>query len=82
MQSGSERHVDVGRLKAELAAAAVELLSAHCAADRVRLQYAAEDIATHADPAALKRALTSAEALYSFFSQIDAQLRTKADSQR
>ena len=44
MQSGSGKKIDVARLKADVAAAAVEILSAHCAADRVRLQYSPEDI--------------------------------------
>ena len=39
-----KKQIDVNRLKADLAAAAVELLSAHCAADRVRLQYSPQDI--------------------------------------
>jgi hypothetical protein len=38
MAPGSKKHVDVARLKADLAAAGVELLSAHCATDRIRLQ--------------------------------------------
>ena len=44
MQSGSKKQIDIARLKADLAAASVELLSAHCAADRVRLQYSPQDI--------------------------------------
>ncbi|MGH9495122.1 MAG: hypothetical protein ACRD3B_09005 [Candidatus Sulfotelmatobacter sp.] len=71
MQFGSDKNVDVARLKADLAAAAVELLSAHCAADRVRLQYSPQDIVSFGERAALKRAISSAEALYRFFSQIE-----------
>jgi hypothetical protein len=72
MQSGSRKQLDVARLKSDIAAAGVELLSAQCAADRVRLQYSIEDIVTHADRNILKRAIASAQALHSFFSQIDA----------
>lgn len=82
MQSGSEKSVDVSRLKADVAAAGVELLSAHCATDRVRLQYSPEDIVAHSDAAALKRAIASAEALHRFFSQIDVHLRKKLSSER
>ena len=64
MQFGSDKHVDVARLKADLAAAAVELLSAHCAADRLRLQYSPQDIVSFGERSALKRAISSAEALY------------------
>ena len=74
MQFGSEKNVDVTRLKADLAAAAVELLSAHCAADRVRLQYSAQDIVSFGERVALKRAISSAEALCSLFSLIKAHI--------
>ena len=73
--------IDVARLKADLTAASVELLSAHCAADRVRLQYSLQDIAIFGDPQALKRAIASAEALHKFFSQIEAQIRRKEDAE-
>lgn len=74
MPSGSKK-VDVARLKADLSAASVELLSAHCATDRVRLQYSLQDIVTFGERASLKRAMTSAEALCRFFSQIGAYLK-------
>ena len=74
MHFGSDKNVDVARLKADIAAAAVELLSAHCAADRVRLQYSPKDIVSFGERAALKRAISSAEALYRFFSQIEAHI--------
>jgi len=70
MQSGSQKQIDVVRLKADLAAASVEILSAHCAADRVRLNYSPQDVVSFADRKTLKRAITSADALYRFFAQI------------
>lgn len=82
MLSGSEKPVDVARLKADLAAAHVELLSAHCATDRVRLHYSPQDIVAFADRSALKKACASAEALYRFFSQIEAHIRRKDESRR
>ena len=75
MESGSKKQIDVARLKADLAAAGVELLSAHCAADRLRLQYAPQDIVTYGERTSLKRAIASAEALHNFFSQIDAHIK-------
>ena len=39
MPSGSRKQIDVTRLKADVTAAGIEILSAHCAADRVRLNY-------------------------------------------
>jgi len=80
MQSGSQKQVNIARLKADLAAASVELLSAHCAADRVRLQYSPQDVASHADRSALKRAIVSSEALYRFFAQIAAHVRHQENS--
>lgn len=80
MQFGSKNRIDVSRLKADLSAAAVELLSAHCAADRVRLQYSLHDIVSFGERNALKRAIASAEALCHFFSQIDAHLKNREDA--
>jgi hypothetical protein len=74
MQSGSKKQVDVVRLNADIAAASIELLSAHCAADRVRLQYSPRDVASFADPKALKRAIASSEAVYRFFAEVAAQM--------
>jgi hypothetical protein len=74
MMSGASKQVDKNRLTAELAAAAVELLSAQCAADRIRLQYSPQDIVKFAEAQMLKRAIASAEAVHRFFSQVAAHL--------
>jgi hypothetical protein len=74
------RQFDATRLAADLAAARVELLSAQCATDRIRLQYSMQDIAAFADRQALKQAIASAEALYRFFSQLGAQINREEDS--
>jgi hypothetical protein len=74
MEYGAKKQIDVARLKADLAAASVELLSAHCAADRVRLQYSTQDIVAFGDRRGLLRAISSAEALHSFFSELGAQI--------
>ena len=80
MVSAVRKQIDVNRLMADLTAAKVELLSAQCAADRVRLRYSPEDIAAFGDPQTLKRVIASAEALHSFFSQIRAQIEHKEDA--
>jgi len=83
MAPGVKKQIDVTRLKADLAVAGVELLSAQCAADRVRLQYSPLDVAVHGEAVMLKRAIASAKALHQFFSQIDAQLKhQEADGNR
>lgn len=81
MQS-DKKELDVARLQADLAAASVELLSAHCATDRVRLHYSAQEIVAFAERSTLKKALTSAEAVYRFFSQIEAHIRHKEEPRR
>jgi len=82
MQSGSRKQVDVARLKADVAAAGVEILSAHCAADRVRLQYSPEDIVAFGERNTLKKAITSSQALYRFFSMLEVQLKHAENSSR
>lgn len=86
MQSGSkprnDNPIDIVRLKADLATAGVELLSAHCAVDRIRLQYSAQQIAAFGDRASLKRAIASAEALYRFFSQVEDYINKHEENTR
>jgi hypothetical protein len=72
--------VDVARLKADLTAASVELLSAHCAADRVRLQYSLKDIVVFGERHSLQRAIASAEAIHRFFSQIEAHIHREEET--
>lgn len=73
MQSGSKNPLDVARLKADIAAARIELLSALCAADRIRLRYSPQDIVHFGERSDLKKAFASAGALCRFFSQLEAQ---------
>ena len=82
MESGTRRQIDVDRLRADLAAAGVEMLSTHCAADRVRLQYSSRDIVAFGERRALERAIASAEAMHRFFSQIQAHINDEADANR
>jgi len=81
MQS-ENKELNIARLKADLEAASVELLSAHCATDRVRLRYSPQDIVAFAERSTLKKALSSAEAVYRFFSQIEAHIRHKDEPRR
>jgi hypothetical protein len=74
MAPAVKNQIEITRLQADVSASAVELLSAQCAADRVRLRYSAQDIVALCEPHILKRAIASAEALHSFFSQIRAQI--------
>ena len=80
MAAKAGKNIDVAKLKAEVAAASVELLSAQCATDRIRLQYSPQDIAVFGERQSLRRAIASAEALYRFFSQIEAHLHSQEDA--
>lgn len=80
MQSGSGKKIDVARLKADVAAAGIEILSAHCAADRLRLRYSPEDIVAFGEISSLKKAITSSQALYRFFHMLELQLKHSEES--
>jgi len=80
MVFGQKKQIDTSRLTADLAAARVELLSAQCAADRVRLQYSTQDIVAFADRQALEQSIASAEALCRFFSQLGAQIKREENN--
>jgi hypothetical protein len=77
-----KKQIDMNRLRADLAAASVEMLSAQCATDRVRLQYSLQDIAVFGDPPALKRAIASAESMHNFFSELAAEMRRQREDKR
>jgi hypothetical protein len=77
---GANKPIDIARLKADLAAADVELLSAHCAMDRIRLQYSPQDIAAFGERRSLQRSIASAQAVHRFFSQIESQIGRQEDA--
>ncbi len=71
----SRKQVGIARLASDLRTAKIELLSAQCASDRLRLQYSIADIVSFGEHQALRGAIASAEALCRFFSSIEAQLK-------
>ena len=71
----SSKAAGIARLVSDLRAAKVELLSAQCATDRLRLQYSIADIVSFGERQALEAALASAAALCRFFGSIEGQLR-------
>jgi hypothetical protein len=71
----SRKQTGIVRLASDLRAAKIELLSAECAADRLRLQYSVEDIVSFGERQALQGAIASAGALCRFFSSIEDQLK-------
>jgi len=82
MVPAAKKQVDLARLTADLSAAKVELLSAQCAADRIRLQYSLQDIVAFGERQALKRIIASAEALHSLCSQIEAEIKRQEDADK
>ena len=71
----ANRQAGIARLASDLRAAKVELLSAQCATDRLRLQYSVADIVSFGEPQTLKGAIASASALCRFFASLDHQMR-------
>jgi hypothetical protein len=58
------------QMNAELRHAQLELLSAQCATDRLRLRYSAEELGRSAQRDVLRKAWASANALYDYYSSI------------
>ena len=75
LNDDSVKTAGIARLASDLRAAKIELLSAQCAADRLRLQYSIADIVSFGERHALKGAIASAGALCRFFSSIEDQLK-------
>jgi hypothetical protein len=69
------KRTGIARLISDLRTAKVELLSAQCAIDRLRLQYSVADIVSFGEPHTLKGAIASASALCRFFASIEHQMR-------
>ena len=75
-----EKQAQIARLSADLRTAKVELLSAQCAADRLRLRYSPQDIVSLGDRQTLELTIASVQALSHFFSQIEAHLDQTKES--
>jgi hypothetical protein len=62
------------QMNAELRHAQLEMLSAQCATDRLRLRYSAEEIACHGQREILRKAWTAANSLFEYYSSIVKQM--------
>jgi hypothetical protein len=71
----ARRQSEIARLGSDLRTAKIELLSAQCAADRLRLQYSVQDIISFGEPQVLKGAIASAAAVFRFFASLDDQMK-------
>jgi hypothetical protein len=72
--SKNEDRVAIVQMNAELRHAQLELLSAECATDRLRLRFSAEDVASYGQRDVLRKATASATALHDYYSHIAQQL--------
>jgi hypothetical protein len=69
------KQAGIARLNSDLRAARIELLSAQCATDRLRLQYSVADIVSFGERQALKNAIAAANAMCRFFGAVENQLK-------
>ncbi|HXM68759.1 MAG TPA: hypothetical protein VN911_18675 [Candidatus Acidoferrum sp.] len=69
------RQAGIARLISDIRSAKVELLSAQCAADRLRMQYSVEEIVCFGERQALITAMASADAVCRFFASIGAEMK-------
>ncbi len=67
-------HLASVQMNAELRHAQLEMLSAQCATDRLRMRYSAEDLARHAQRDTLRKAWSSANALFEYYNTIVNQI--------
>jgi hypothetical protein len=72
--SKSDDRVAIVQLNAELRHAQLELLSAECATDRLRLRFSLEDVASYGQHDVLRQAMASATALHDYYSHIARQI--------
>lgn len=71
MSSPNDPRLLVVQLNAELRTAQLDLLSAQCATDRLRLRFSTEDLARYGHHDLLHKAASSASALHEFYSAIE-----------
>ena len=75
----SDDRVAIVKMNAELRHAQLELLSAECATDRLRLRFSPENVARHGERDILRKAVASATALKDYYSDI-ARLASEANT--
>ena len=70
----NEDRVAIVQMNADLRHAQLELLSAECATDRVRLRFSLEDVAHYGERDVLRKAVASATALHEYYSYLAQQV--------
>jgi len=72
--SKNEDRVAIVQMNADLRHAQLELLSAECATDRLRLRFSAENVASYGQRDILHKAVASATALHDYYSYLARQV--------
>jgi hypothetical protein len=76
-RDNSVNRVAVVQLNAELRRAQLELLSAQCAADQLRIRFVAKDIAGYGQRDVLRSALGSVTALHNYYGSIAKEIQSE-----
>ena len=76
VSSNDEKRADASRLVSDVKSAWIELLSARCATDRLRLRYSPKQIARLADRATLNKTIEAVGAMCSYFSEVQAHIES------
>jgi len=76
--SDAEGRVDSLKLDGDLRDAYVELLSAQCAIERIRLRYSPEDIAIKGSNFMVSRSISAANAICEYFSSVQKSLSPRS----
>ena len=72
-----ERQAHHARLTADLRTTKIELLSAQCDADRLRLRYSVHELVSLGERETVEQVIASVQALARYVSQIEAELHDK-----
>lgn len=76
--NGPQSRIDSLKLDSDLRDAYVELLSAQCAVERIKLRYTPQDIATSGSAFMLGRAIIAARGIWEYFSAVEQHLPPQA----
>lgn len=69
-----EDRISIMQMNSELRHAELELLSAHCATDKLRLGFSTETVARHGSRDVLRKSIETASALSEYYSSIEKQI--------
>lgn len=74
----NDRRVEAFKLDGDLRDAYVELLSAQCAVERLKMRYSPHDLASHGSKFMVSRSVTAASVICEYFSSVEKSLLPQA----